>query len=87
MRTGDSEAASALGSDLRLDPTPFFSFARPLAVVAFGGNALLRPEDPGTTPNSSSARARPCASSSRSSGKGYELIVVHGNGPAGRATS
>ena len=27
----------------------FFSFVRPLAVVAFGGNALLRPEDTGTT--------------------------------------
>jgi len=30
--------------------TPFFSFVRPLAVVAFGGNALLRPEDPGDSP-------------------------------------
>ena len=27
--------------------TRFFSFVRPLAVVAFGGNALLRPEDSG----------------------------------------
>ena len=29
--------------------SPFFSFVRPLAVVAFGGNALLRPGDPATT--------------------------------------
>ena len=32
-----------------MNPTPFFSFVRPLAVVAFGGNALLRPEDSGST--------------------------------------
>ena len=32
-----------------MNPTPFFSFVRPLAVVAFGGNALLRPEDDGST--------------------------------------
>ena len=59
----------------------FFSFVRPLAVVAFGGNALLRPEDSGTT-SQQLLRAReavrrllPILS------RGYELIVVHGNGP------
>jgi carbamate kinase len=61
--------------------TRFFSFVRPLAVVAFGGNALLRPDDAGTT-EQQLARAReavrrllPILS------RGYELIVVHGNGP------
>lgn len=61
--------------------TSFFSFVRPLAVVAFGGNALLRPEDSGSTAEQL-ARARgavrpllPILS------RGYELVVVHGNGP------
>ncbi len=46
--------------------TPFFSFVRPLAVVAFGGNALLRPEDPGDSQTQLSGRGRPCASCCRS---------------------
>src|SRR5881394_2628515 len=45
---------------------------RKLAVVAFGGNALLRPEDRGTQ------AARWLAEIAR---HGYKLIVVHGNGP------
>src|SRR5881394_3593415 len=45
---------------------------RKLAVVAFGGNALLRPEDRGTQ------AARWLAEIVRA---GYKLIVVHGNGP------
>ncbi len=64
-----------------MNRTKFFSFVRPLAVVAFGGNALLRPGDSGSTAGQL-ARAReavrlllPILS------RGYELIVVHGNGP------
>jgi carbamate kinase len=61
--------------------TPFFSFVRPLAVVAFGGNALLRPEDPGDT-DSQIARARTAVRQLLPVlNRGYELIVVHGNGP------
>ena len=61
--------------------TPFFSFVRPLAVVAFGGNALLRPEDPGTTA-AQLARAREAVRHLLPIlGRGYELVVVHGNGP------
>jgi carbamate kinase len=61
--------------------TPYFSFVRPLAVVAFGGNALLRPEDPGTTA-SQLARAREAVRRVLPIlNRGYELIVVHGNGP------
>src|ERR1700693_1128246 len=61
--------------------TPFFSFVRPLAVVAFGGNALLRPEDPGTTA-AQLARAREAVRDLLPVlARGYELVVVHGNGP------
>lgn len=64
-----------------INRTPFFPFVRPLAVVAFGGNALLRPEDPGTT-SSQLARAREAVRRLLPIlNRGYELIVVHGNGP------
>ncbi|MGN6185392.1 MAG: carbamate kinase [Thermoanaerobaculia bacterium] len=52
-----------------------------LAVVAFGGNALLRPEDRGTQEEQiarAKQAARWLAEIVRS---GYKLIVVHGNGP------
>lgn len=52
-----------------------------LAVVAFGGNALLRPEDHGTQEEQiarAKQAARWLAEIVRS---GYKLIVVHGNGP------
>jgi carbamate kinase len=59
----------------------FFSFVRPLAVVAFGGNALLRPEDSGTT-EQQLARAREAVRQLLPIlARGYEMIVVHGNGP------
>jgi len=61
--------------------TRFFSFVRPLAVVAFGGNALLRPEDSGTT-EEQLARAREAVRRLLPIlARGYEMIVVHGNGP------
>jgi carbamate kinase len=61
--------------------TPFFSFVRPLAVVAFGGNALLRPEDSGET-GVQLQRAREAVRQLLPIlNRGYELIVVHGNGP------
>src|SRR6266508_5157617 len=61
--------------------TPFFSFVRPLAVVAFGGNALLRPGDPGTTAHQLQ-RARAAVRHLRPIlARGDELVVVHGNGP------
>ncbi len=64
-----------------MNPTPFFPFVRPLAVVAFGGNALLPPEDDGST-GQQLARARDAVRKLIPIiGKGYELIVVHGNGP------
>jgi carbamate kinase len=52
-----------------------------LAVVAFGGNALLRPEDRGTQ-EEQIARAKQAARWLADVVRhGYKLIVVHGNGP------
>jgi carbamate kinase len=61
--------------------TPFFSFVRPLAVVAFGGNALLRPEDPGTTASQLQRAREAVRRLLPILARGYELVVVHGNGP------
>src|SRR3989441_12968880 len=55
--------------------------ARKLAVVAFGGNALLRPDDRGTH-EEQIARAKQAARwLAEIVVRGYQLIVVHGNGP------
>jgi len=52
-----------------------------LAVVAFGGNALLRPEDRGTH-EEQIARAKQAARwLVELVVRGYRLLVVHGNGP------
>src|SRR5262249_12011140 len=64
-----------------MNPTQFFSFVRPLAVVAFGGNALLRPEDSGTTAEQLERAREAVRKLLPILGKGYELIVVEGNGP------
>ena len=64
-----------------MNPTPFFSFVRPLAVVAFGGNALLPPEDDGSTGQQLERAREAVRKLIPIIGKGYELIVVHGNGP------
>ncbi len=54
---------------------------RKLAVIAFGGNALLRPEDRGTN-EEQIARAKQAARwLAEFPTRGYRLIVVHGNGP------
>jgi carbamate kinase len=55
--------------------------ARRLAVIAFGGNALLRPEDRGTY-EEQIARAKQAARwLAEIVRHDYKLIVVHGNGP------
>jgi len=52
-----------------------------LAVVAFGGNALLKPEDRGTQ-EEQIARAKQAARwLAEIVRHGYKLLVVHGNGP------
>jgi carbamate kinase len=57
------------------------SDTRRLAVIAFGGNALLRPEDRGTY-EEQIARAKQAARwLAEIVRHDYKLIVVHGNGP------
>lgn len=68
-------------SKFGMNPTPFFSFVRPLALVAFGGNALLRPEDSGTTADQLERAREAVRRLLPVLGRGYELVVVHGNGP------
>lgn len=54
---------------------------RSLAVVAFGGNALLTPEDHGTVAEQL-ARAEQAASwLVELARRGHDLVIVHGNGP------
>jgi carbamate kinase len=54
---------------------------RRIALVAFGGNALLRPEDRGTQ-EEQIARAKQAARwLAEIVRAGYKLVVVHGNGP------
>lgn len=59
----------------------FFSFVRPLAVVAFGGNALLPPGDSGATAQQLGRAREAVRRLLPILARGYELIVVHGNGP------
>lgn len=55
--------------------------ADPIALIAFGGNALLRPEDRGTQ-EEQIARARQAARwLAEIVRHRYRLVVVHGNGP------
>jgi len=52
-----------------------------LAVVAFGGNAMLRPEDRGTQEEQIGRAKQAARWLAEIVRKGYKLIVVHGNGP------
>jgi len=54
---------------------------RKLAVVAFGGNALLRPEDRGTQEEQIARAKQASRWLAEIVRHGYRLIVVHGNGP------
>jgi carbamate kinase len=57
------------------------SLLRPLTLVAFGGNALLQPEDEGET-EEQRRRAEEAASWLLDLVRlGHDLVVVHGNGP------
>ena len=64
-----------------MSPQPFFSFVRPLAVVAFGGNALLPPDGDGTQAEQQRLAEEAARRLLPVLNRGYELIVVHGNGP------
>lgn len=53
----------------------------PLAVVAFGGNAILKREERGTQEEQIRHTDEACDLMAQFVQRGYELILVHGNGP------
>ncbi|HZI94917.1 MAG TPA: carbamate kinase [Patescibacteria group bacterium] len=54
---------------------------RKLVVVAFGGNALMRPGEDGTQRQQITHAEGLARSLSRILAKGHDLVLVHGNGP------
>lgn len=54
---------------------------RPVAVVAFGGNALLAPDDVGTVDEQKQRADRAAGWLAGLVSSGHDLVVVHGNGP------
>ena len=64
-----------------MSPQPFFSFVRPLAVVAFGGNALLPPDGDGSQAEQQRLAEEAARWLLPVLNRGFEVIIVHGNGP------
>jgi carbamate kinase len=54
---------------------------RPVAVVAFGGNALIRANEKGTLADQLRNAGRAASVLLKIVRSGYELVLVHGNGP------
>jgi len=54
---------------------------KPVAVIAFGGNALLRPQDHGTQEEQFTLTWKATRWLVEIIHRGYELAIVHGNGP------
>jgi carbamate kinase len=54
---------------------------KPVAVIAFGGNALLRPQDHGTQEEQFTLAWKATRWLIEIIHRGYELAIVHGNGP------
>ncbi len=54
---------------------------RPVAVIAFGGNALLRPQDHGTQEEQFTLSWKATRWLVEIIHRGFELAIVHGNGP------
>ena len=52
-----------------------------LAVVALGGNALLRGDQIGTIEEQEQNSLDTCKSLLRLIDEGYEIVITHGNGP------
>lgn len=50
-------------------------------VVAIGGNAILRPGEEATAENQLNNLRQYCTPLARMARRGWDLIVVHGNGP------
>jgi len=53
----------------------------PLAVIAFGGNAVLKEGERGTQEEQSRHTDEACDLMSQIVQRGYDLVIVHGNGP------
>lgn len=55
--------------------------AKPVAVIAFGGNAILDAGDDGSFETQLEKAKRACREILKLLHKGYEIVLVHGNGP------
>src|SRR5207237_541423 len=53
----------------------------PLAVIAFGGNAILKDSERGTQEEQMRHTDEACDLMAQIVQRGYDLIIVHGNGP------
>jgi len=51
------------------------------ALVALGGNTLVRPEDEGTAEQQFEIMEKTCEKLSKMIEQGYDLVLTHGNGP------
>jgi carbamate kinase len=70
------EAHMAEKNRIELDPSQ-----QKIAVIAFGGNALLRPQDHGTQEEQFTLSWKATRWLVEIIHRGYELAIVHGNGP------
>ncbi|MBI4915743.1 MAG: carbamate kinase [Acidobacteria bacterium] len=79
-RAGESPSRRALpgGSEEHVSSN---GTRRPVAVIAFGGNALLRPQDHGTQEEQFTLSWKATRWLVEIIHRGYELAIVHGNGP------
>lgn len=68
-------------SDPALREQMFFGFVPRIAVLAFGGNALLPKESDGTQEEQRALAREAAVWMVDIVASGYELVVVHGNGP------
>jgi carbamate kinase len=76
--TEPKSPASALDTDASKNAA---DGSKPVAVIAFGGNALLRPQDHGTQEEQFTLTWKATRWLYEIIERGYELAVVHGNGP------
>ncbi len=55
--------------------------ANPVAVIAFGGNAILKRDERGTQEEQIRHCDEACDLMAQIVQRGYDLVIVHGNGP------
>lgn len=63
------------------EPSHHDPYRRQVAVIAFGGNALLEPGDDGTVEEQRRRAEAAAGWLSELVGRGWRLVIVHGNGP------